>query len=233
MAAAFTASLKRCQPSGSGSVSLGMGLPVMEREPTPEWLDRESALDEVYMACLGWFVHAFASTESMLFRLLAEKTRLSHATAAAVFSGTRMKPAMDAINRLLEAEGRTMEKEALSRPFSHLSDISSIRDDILHYGTEEDEGGQLFVSNMEKKHLPERATTRRVSAVDLINMILDLRDIEVHFVASMFSTAGNSDMLRLYIRRLAEPWQYKPRGSIPRPDSGPLPDQAPAAPLKS
>jgi len=188
----------------------------MDREPTPEWLERESALDEVYMACLGWFVHAFASTESMLFRLLVEKTGLSGPEGAAVFSGVRMKPAMDALNRLFEARGMILEKEALARPFAQLGAISSIRDDILHYGTEEDDLGALYVSNASKKHLPERATTRPVSTEDLIRMVHDLREIELHFVASMFRTSKKARRFAgLYTRRLAEPWQYKQRGQPP------------------
>lgn len=185
----------------------------MEREPTPEWLDRESALDEVYMAGLGWFVHAFASTESTLFRLLVEKSGLTAAEGAAVFSGVRMKPAMDALNRLFEAKGMTLEQEALKRPFKQLSDISAVRDDILHYGTEEDEFGVLFVSNAVKKHLPERVTNRSVSFDDLNRMVHDLRDIELHFAASMFRTAvepSRRRMAALYTQRLAEPWLYKP-----------------------
>lgn len=193
----------------------------MEREPTPEWLDRESALDEVYMACLGWFVHALAGAESMLFRLLVEKCGLKLETGAAVFSGTRMKPAMDSLNRLFESEGMALEKDALSRPFKHLSEISGVRDDILHFGTDEDDGG-LFVSNATKKHIPERATRRTVSAEDLFAMVRDLQEIELHFVASMFRTRKPRDKktIALYTRRLAEPWWYKPHAPVPRQDSG-------------
>ncbi|MCA3738055.1 MAG: hypothetical protein IM673_08370 [Phenylobacterium sp.] len=185
----------------------------MEREPTPEWLERESALDEVYMACLGWFVHAFASTESMLFRLLVEKSGLSGTEGAAVFSGLRMKAAMDALNRLFDVRDMKLEKEALARPFAQLGAISSIRDDLLHYGTEEDDLGGLYVSNVSKKHIPERATTRPVSAQDLIHMVHDLRDIEIHFVASMFRTSKKSSRRTagLYTNRLASEWQYRPR----------------------
>ena len=192
----------------------------MEREPTPEWLERESALDEVYMACLGWFVHAFASTESMLFRLLVEKSGLSGTEGAAVFSGLRMKAAMDALNRLFDVRNMTLEREALARPFAQLGAISSIRDDILHYGTEEDDLGGLYVSNLSKKHIPERATTRPVSADDLIRMVHDLRDIEIHFVASMFRTSKKASRRSsgLYTRRLAAPWLYKPR--VQQPPNG-------------
>jgi hypothetical protein len=120
------------------------------------------------------------------------------------------------------------------RPFKHLGEISSIRDDILHYGTEEDDSGDLFVSNAEKKHLPERATVRRVTVPDLIAMTYDLRDIEVHFAASMFRTATppRPKMVALYTRRLAEPWLYKPPAPIP-PQGVKRRDQAPKDPPQS
>lgn len=198
----------------------------MEREPTPEWLERESSLDEVYMACLGWFVHAFASTEATLFRLLVAHAGLTAAEGASVFSGVRMKPAMDSLNRLLEARGLTAEKEALARPFSQLSLISSVRDDILHHGTEEDDRGSLYVSNAERKHLPERATTRTVSTDDLIRMFHDLHEIEVHLVAGMFRATGHRREARRYFARLAEPWLYKPPPPRPRQDTSRRPRRA-------
>jgi hypothetical protein len=204
----------------------------MDREPPPEWLERESALDEVYMAPLGWFVHAFASAESMLFRLLVEKSGLSASEGAAVFTGLRMKAAVDALNRLFEAKGMELEKDALSRPFKQLGEINSVRDDILHYGTEETDDGELFVTNREKRHLPERSTTRQVSISDLIRMTYDLREIEVHFVASMFRTAKKRDhrMIALYTQRLADPWSYRPRAPVPHRSSGRGKRRAPSPP---
>lgn len=173
------------------------------------------------MACLGWFVHAFASTESMLFRLLVEKAGLEPEAGAAVFSGVRMKTAMDAVNRLLESRGMDDEKSALERPFGQLGIISAVRDDILHYGTEEDDFGELFVTNAVKKHLPHRIVIRTVSSVDLLAMTYDLREIELHFVGSMLRTSGSdSEMASLYASwRFAEPWQYKPPAPPPRPET--------------
>jgi hypothetical protein len=205
----------------------------MEREPTPEWLERESSLDEVYMACLGWFVHAFASTEAMLFRLLVAHAGLTAAEGASVFSGVRMKPAMDSLNRLLEARGMTAEKETLARPFNQLSLISAVRDDILHHGTQEDDLGSLYVSNAERKHLPERATTRAVSTIDLMRMFRDLQEIEVHLVAGMLRASGHRREARRYFQRLSEPWLYKPPSPPPRQDKPRPPRQARTNPPRS
>jgi hypothetical protein len=181
----------------------------MAQEPPPEWLERESALDEIYMCLLGWFVHAFASTESFLHRLLVYHSGLSPTEGAALFSGLRMKSAMEALNRLFDTQGNDLEKGALSKPFAQLSEINSVRD--------EDDLGELFVSNAERKHIPSRATIRKISSTDLHNMTLDLREIEVHFAASMLRSGGirRHKTTALYTSRLAEPWRHKPSSRPP------------------
>jgi hypothetical protein len=169
------------------------------------------------MCALGWFVHTFAGVESMLHRLLVEKSGLTPSEGAALFSGVRMKGAMDALNRLFETHGQMAEKAALARPFKQLGEISSIRDDLLHYGAQEDTAGE--VSNFQRKHLEDRATTRRVSLEDVVCMTVDLRLIELHFVASMVRTAKRATRKQraLYEPQLQEPWNYTPRAPIPLP----------------
>ena len=200
----------------------------MDAEATP-WAGRhQTRIERGYLETLGLFVHRFAAAETMLYRLLVIQTGLDSGPAAAILSGLRMKPAMDALNRLFETEGRTDEKDALAPAFKQLGDISSIRDDILHHGTLSDEFGELYVSNVHRKHLAQKATTRRVTTDDLFYMSIDLEVIEAFFVCSMIRTLGSpSDYVREHYERCAsDPWLYKSRAPIPLPDKIPWPHRA-------
>ena len=175
------------------------------------------------MLALGVFVHAFARAEGVLHNLLRHHARLSPGAAAALFAGVRMKSAMDAMRRLFEVRGNTTEAEALDRPFKHLNDISSIRDDLLHFGAEEDVFGELFVTNASRKHLPKKATTRRISAADLHAMTVDLDTIRFHFIASVIrrSRWDSGKFMQAFDRARQRPWRYRPRSPIGLPDRSP------------
>jgi hypothetical protein len=134
-------------------------------------------------------------------------------------TGVRVKDAIASVDRLSEYWKRDKEKAALQKPFKQLGKILSIRNDLLHYGAQEDDSGELFVTNVERKHLPERATTRRISIVDLEAMTSDLRIIANHFFASMWlrgeSDWAETEFVAAFNRELQLPWQYRPRASIP------------------
>jgi len=136
-----------------------------------------------------------------------------------------MKGAMDAVNRILEYYKMDAAKAALSGPFKHLGDISSMRDDLLHYGAQEDELGELFVSNVQRKHLVERATTRRISVADLGAMTGDLRIICNHFTQSMWPLSEwqwpSEEVRAAYEAEMRAPWRYKPRSPVPLPNKRP------------
>jgi hypothetical protein len=202
----------------------------MPNKPTVEAPAKPSAIDDEYLLALGRFVHAFSAAESMLHSLLVHHAGMSKGTGAALLSGVRVKHAMESVNRLFEYWKRDKEKAALQKPFQQLGEILSIRDHLLHYGAQEDESGKLFVTNVERKHLPERATTRLISIVDLEAMTSDLRIIANHFFASMWlrleSDWADPEVVAAFNHELQLPWRYKPQATIPLPKKRSAPPQA-------
>lgn len=165
--------------------------------------------DKHYLA-LGKFVSEYSGVELVMFFLLRHTAGLSYEVAAALFSGTRVKGAMDLIGRLHEPNG-TVLPPRLKEAFGQLSAINTARDWILHWGVSEDfNTGALSVSNF-KAHAARAEREMPFSAARLDTMTADLKTISA-IIANNFIPAGIPERAEHEQAALA-PLLYKPTQS--------------------
>jgi hypothetical protein len=126
-----------------------------------------------YYEWLGRFVEAFAGVEAALFNLLQSYAGLPDGAAQALFSGTRGKDAISAINRLCEIKPITVDNATeLKDVFAQFRAIDDIRNLLIHHGT---------VAEVMFKRSDERKTTNKIRA---------------HMARSVKEYQINTDMLR-------------------------------------
>lgn len=116
---------------------------LLSPEPAPE-VKRE------YFAALGEFVHEFAHVERMTLALLWQMAGLTVPVARAILSGVRADAASNLINRILEVSPPPAPgtRADLQDVFGQLGLINSVRNSLLHLGTEfADEGTEFVTSN--------------------------------------------------------------------------------------
>ena len=124
---------------------------------------KDHPLDE-YWYSLGRFVHAFAIAEDVVSNILWIESNTTARMSRALFSGTRMRAAIDLIKRIHEEQGRTLDP-LLARAFPKLAEINTVRDKILHHGHHV-HGSSVLVADDERT-IVKKATAFLVSAPDL------------------------------------------------------------------
>jgi hypothetical protein len=95
--------------------------------------------NDAYHLALGRFVDAFATAEHNLKFAFAETAKIPRDVAQAIFSGTRVDAAISLIRRLYEAKGINPEPE-VEIALSHMNTILTVRNEIMHYGANADDG---------------------------------------------------------------------------------------------
>ncbi len=189
-------------------------------------LEKQIQEQALYYETLGRFIEAFSAVETAMALTLWKYARTSKSVSRAVFSGVRAKEAGDYIKRILEARGAT--KAQVAR-FKHLTDqlgeLTSARNDIVHFGAQSISNGRAFVTNALKSHLKERTTNFQISPRILTQMTNDLVKITLHLEYEHLDrqqTGRNALASALLAHTLQAPWQYKlvrQRG-VPKPDRG-------------
>lgn len=195
--------------------------------------EREIHKNDDYWIALGQFVQTYSAAEAIVQVLLQERANVTSETARAIFSGVRIKEAMSYIKRISQAQGIT-EPDMLEPAFAQLADITSARNDILHYGAKFEDGKPEYVTTKRSAHLPEKARHFPVSPKILRQMIADIAVIMIQIELAWNYGAYQSEAdRREFTQAFPQPWQYKhapqagnrekPRG----PDQGqPNPPQA-------
>lgn len=185
-----------------------MGIdPLYSGDRHHESLDRR----ERYWLALGRFIHEFASVETSVQTLLWIVTDTSPQVAKAIFSGTRSDTACSYIRRTLQAQGQRELPPLLERAFSHLKTITTVRNDIVHYGAQFNDS-TTFVTNA-MLALPGGERTTQVPAKTLEDLWSDLRTIQACMTAYVFTEKRphlGHKTAQQWLSAAQAPWRYKP-----------------------
>src|SRR5215217_3261382 len=110
-----------------------------------------------YYDAVGRFVSMFSTVEEYMQRALWRCSGIAAPIAPAIFSGTRVDAASGYIKRIAEAQNWPKEeREELDEIVSQLSEITRLRNDILHYGANWSSPTELTVSNELLAHTPAK-----------------------------------------------------------------------------
>ena len=123
-----------------------------------------------YWEALGRFVHYYSRVENTMKATLRLVSRTSPATARALFSGVRIRNAIDMIRRAREEQGRKIPKY-VEEAFDHIAGITTERDRILHYGIHFYETGD-FVTNANAQ-IASKVRVTQITVNDLYDMAGD------------------------------------------------------------
>jgi len=160
-----------------------------------------------YYDALGCFIHHFAQTESLLLAGLRQQAGVDEDTARAIFSGTRVDNAKSFINRLREIR-KLPDSPTLKRAFAQLTIITTMRNDIVHYGAEFKAGFEPRVSTRAVA-MPGNEREHIVTPDTLDQMTADLGIINNALSAVLFDAP--SEEVRLAWEQAArQPWHYRP-----------------------
>jgi len=178
----------------------------MRKIPPPEKL-------ESYWYALGKFVQRYAEVEYALNNVLRLVSRTTLWQAQMLFSGFRVRDAMQTIKRFYSASDTELDPW-LARCFPKLGEITTLRDRLLHYGVEDD-SGEFLVTDAHKNIAP-RAFRMTITADDLDDLEADTITCLACLNAFWLEVRSpNRSRKRLEReRQLAlAPWRYRP----PRP----------------
>jgi hypothetical protein len=175
-------------------------------DETPEYV----ATHTEWCSALGTFLHTFAATEHHLRLLLIRYARVSEIVGRALFHSDRVAELKDAINRVLEATQRWDEKDALEPFFAHLTVISGVRNNLVHWGGHQLESGDYIVSNVHLAPI-DRGRGHRVSAEDIKAMTEDLGDISAAILVARERAKALGKIKFVLPYQQPDTWQYKPR----------------------
>lgn len=157
---------------------------------------------ERYWMALGRFLDDFAHVESMLQTLLWVKADTSEETARAVFSGVRIDGAKDFIRRIAESRGDQIDP-VLTRAFGQLTVLTTLRNDVVHYGAPFDPRAGTWVATNSRIAMPGKARTTSVDPEALLNASLDLWTIS--YALSCFI---RPDLRHAWDELAQAPWRY-------------------------
>lgn len=129
--------------------------------------------NDAYWIALGRFVHLYSAAEAAMQVLLWDKAKVSSEVARAIFSGVKVREAINQVKRICEAEGDA-SYEIIKPAFDQLSTITSARNDILHFGSKFEDGKPQFVTNKRAAHTPDKIRHFPVSPEMLGQMTADL-----------------------------------------------------------
>ena len=189
---------------------------------------------EKYLIALGLFTDKFALCETMLIIVLAKLTGLSDETSRAILSGVRSDTARTFIRRILEARGEEVPPY-LARAFEQLGVISTIRNDLMHYGAQAvaENPSDMIVSN-EIAAMPGRVRKTRISPEILTNLVTDLDTITGTLGYFHMSYHGiPSDLIPDWRRGAHRAWLYKPQLQAAPRQKRQRPRQRPKDPPRS
>lgn len=168
--------------------------------------------DDRYHLSLGRFIDAFSTAEHNLKFALAAVANVPRETAKAIFSGVRVKGAIDYIRRIFESRNETIPPD-INRALSHMSAILTARDEMVHYGNTFD-GTTLTMTMTTAPHtISRQAKTKRRSLGDIDDMTADLLTLGSIFISVIIRDNPNTYPEALELFRQAEqvPFRYKPQ----------------------
>lgn len=111
-----------------------------------------------YYTALGRFITEFAQTETWLLIALTKQSEVAAPMSKALFAGVRVDAAKSFIKRAGEVRGLKISAD-LERAFAQLSDITTLRNDIVHYGPSFGKDWTPYVTDVIKAILGRVRTT--------------------------------------------------------------------------
>jgi hypothetical protein len=162
-----------------------------------------------YHEALGRFLIAYANTEMLLHLIVHEHAGVQMDILRCLVGGPRTPDLIRLIKRLMKVQ-RVPDDLALEneRCFQQLSQISTMRDLLLHRKTEY-VNGRFFVHDIWSAKISADAKFHIVSVALLQDMTLDLRTIEVRTsVKNMPATTSSFGQEAQ--TAFSSPWRYKP-----------------------
>ncbi|MEX2166833.1 MAG: hypothetical protein WD852_07405 [Methyloceanibacter sp.] len=175
---------------------------------------RQTHIRERYWRALGKFVDDFAAVEMAMVLLLMIRTNTPLDVGRAIFSGVRIKEAMALIGRVGEVRPLDDETKADQEyVFAQLRVIIEFRNDILHYGSQTITPTEFEVSNWLIALDESRLRKQRISAKTLLQLVHDLRKIELHLQSRHILRDA---VTRSEQRVLRSSWRYIPPEQAPR-----------------
>jgi hypothetical protein len=198
------------------------------------WLDRSARVGKgvrasgmsdtsdataAFFQALGRFLTRFSEIEALMQTTLWSLAGVPQPTAQAVFSGVRTEGAMQFINRIAAAEEwNTYRREELQYVFTQLGLINKLRNNILHYGAEQEGPDAWVVTNKQFVHVPENVSRTIISPTTLEHARHDLDKVETHLTYLLLATSHipgpDRDQIESVLQR---PWRYKPPQQVRGP----------------
>lgn len=165
--------------------------------------------DDKYHLALGRFIDAFATAEHNLKFAMAHVSGVPRETAQAIFSGTRVKLAMDFIRRIFESRNKLVPQD-IEKALSHMSSILTARDRIVHYGGHFD--GEVLFTSTAPHTIPRQAKNIRQSLDDINNMTTDLLTLGSMFMWIIIKDNPSSyqEAIDFLYKAGHAPFRYKP-----------------------
>lgn len=166
--------------------------------------------DDQYHLALGRFIDAFATAEHNLKFAVASVSNVPRETAKAIFSGTRVKLAIDFIRRIYESRNELIPQD-IDKSLSHMSAILTARDEIVHYGATFD--GETLITTNAPHTIQRQTKTKRRSLADIDAMTADLITLGNMFIWIIIKDNPNTfqEALDLLHQAGHVPFRYKPQ----------------------
>jgi len=134
----------------------------------------------------------------------------------AIFSGVRTTVIISQVRRIFRVSSFDPAfVSEIEEIFSHLTPITDLRNDILHFGLES--GEESLVVSKAFKALPGAdPKTRPVSVEILRSLVRDLVKMQCHLILLIWKDRLPQEYADLLGPARLEPWQYKPPEQEPK-----------------
>jgi hypothetical protein len=194
---------------------------------------------DTYYEALGKFVTNFALAEQVLFMLLIHRGKMHYRVGKAVLSGAKTDLIIDHLRRISLAFTGSRELGGnMAGVLEQLKAISTVRNDILHYGGLDGDDYERIISNSMKALTPDQERSTPVSAETLRNMSRDCIKATVHMLIEMMDHVYGPAILKQhggklpdqFTRDLECAWQYKTQQPTAQQNSGPVGQKNPEPP---
>jgi hypothetical protein len=180
-----------------------------------------------YYEALGRFVVAFTEVECTLQQVLWRLSKVNSPVAQAVFSGVRADEASNKITRIGEAENWSEERRTEWKVIADRTGIlRTLRNDILHYGTDWQLEGGWIMTNRGYVHTRQKVKYTPVTPEILEDATADLKKLSMHLFHFLFRDDMTPKGLASLDPTLQRAWRYIPPPPVGRPQTTPGSGQA-------
>ena len=131
---------------------------------------------EEFCLALGYFVSDYADAEYFLKLVAKTEIGMSEPTAKVLFSGQRVKPIIDTIRKINEANNTELSP-GLDSAFVQFLTITDMRDKLLHQGFKKITAHEFVTSNSHLSFAESRTKTYPITVEVIEKMRIDVKMI--------------------------------------------------------